>query len=219
MMTAYRNIGVTSPGSEGIARALGRASGFVRGTRGSAGIELAIGVVMLVTVVIGAFAVYSRIEINTSTPQAAVVMAEYVSRNKETSGAEIDALARLLRDRELGTATDAVFRVSAIRRASGSAQSKVHWVEEIEVGDATATDELTEICGRYGDESSDATLGSHFSMDENQVVFAVEVCARYRGFGSLGGLLAGDIRYHHILPSRHPDETTPARPSRTPPPE
>lgn len=218
MMTTHRNVKGTSPAGAGIAGALARASDFVRGTRGSAGIELAFGAVALMAAVMGAFAVYSRIEANTSTPQAAIVMAEYVSRNKERSGPEIDALARVLRDQELGTDTATVFRISAIRRGSGSTSAPtVHWVEEVEIGDSTATSALVATCGRYGEEGSSATLGSHFSMNENEVAFAVEVCARHRGLSSLGGMLSDDIRYHHILPSRHQGETLPARPSRTPP--
>lgn len=190
---------------------------FARDTRGSAAIELALGAVGLVAVAVGAFSVYSRIEANSATPRAAMVMAEYVSRHKETSGAEIDALARVLRDQELGADTATVFRISAIRRGSGATSvPTVHWVEEVEIGDSTATTELAEDCGSYGDEGSNATLGSHFTLDENSVAFAVEVCTRYRGLGSLGGMLAGDIRYHHVLPTRHPDETTPARPDRPP---
>ena len=50
-------------------------------------------------------------------------------------------------------------------------------------------------------------------MDDGETVFVVEVCARAPA--SLSASWTGDLHYHYLLPTRHPD-TVPARPARAP---
>ena len=190
-----------------------RALRFVRDTRGSAGIEFAIGAVVVLGLAATGFAVYSRIETATSAPRIAITMAEYVSREKAPSGDQLDALARFLRDHELGADHAVAVATTAVRKATG-ARPAVLWIDRIALGDETATGELAKTCTGRTDADGNAALGAHFAMADEEIVFIVDVCSRSPGTGALAGSW-GDLHHHYLLPTRHPD-VVPARPARTP---
>ena len=189
-----------------------RARRFARDTRGAAGLELAIGAVVVLGIAVTGFAVYSRIEGATSAPRIAVAMAEYVSREEAPDGDELDALALFLRDHELGTDHALLVVTTAVHKPAGKAAG-VLWIDRIAIGDQTATDALKATCKGKGAADGKAALGDHFAMDDGETVFVVEVCARAPA--SLAASWTGDLHYHYLLPTRHPD-AVPERPVRAP---
>ena len=191
-----------------------RGARFARDTRGAAGIELAIGAFVLLGLAVTGFAVYSRIEAVTSTPRIAVAMADYVSREQAPDGDQLDALARFLRDHELGSDYAVLVVTTAVRKEAGKAPG-VLWIDRIALGDGTATGELKGTCKGKGAGDGKAALGGHFAMDDEEIVFVVEVCARAMAASSLPASWLGDVYYHYLLPTRHPD-VIPDPPGRTP---
>ena len=191
-----------------------RARRFAGGTRGSAGIELAIGASVVLGIAATSFAVYSRIEAATSAPRIAVAMAEYVSQERAPDGDQLDALALFLRDHELGAGYALVVATTAVHKAAGESAGVV-WIDRIALGDRTATGELEEICRGKRSAGGGAALGEHFAMADGETVFVVEVCARAAAAASLPASWAGDLYAQYLLPTRHPD-VIPERPARTP---
>ena len=202
----------TRPGVRAGVRAA-RGLRFARDTRGSAGIEFAIGAVVVLGVAATCFAVYSRIEAATSTPRIAAAMAEYVSREEAPNGDDLDALARFLRDHELGPGYDLLAVTTAAHKVAGEAAGTL-WIDRIEIGDRTVMDDLKRTCKGKGAADGKADLGDHFTMDDGETVFVVEVCARATAT-SLPASWTGDFYHQHLLPTRHPD-VLPAAPMRTP---
>ena len=182
---------------------------FARDTRGAGGIELALGAAAMLVIAATCFAVYSWIEAATSAPRIAITMAEYVVQEKAPDGNQLDALARFLREHELGTGYSVLVVTTAVRKEVGESAT-VHWIDRIALGDETTTKALEEICKGKGDKDGKAALGEHFTMDDDETVFVVEVCAR-------GGAApwTGNLYYHYLLPTRHPD-VLPESPVRTP---
>ena len=176
---------------------------FARDTRASAGIEFAIGAVVVLGLAATCFAVYTRIEAGTSAPRIAVAMAEYVSRGEALDGDEIDALALFLRDHELGPGHAVVVLTTAVHKAAGETAA-VLWMDRIKLGDETVTRELEEPCKGKRAADGSADLGEHFTMDDGETVFVVEVCARAVP-ASLPTAWAGDLYSQYLLPTRHPD--------------
>ena len=187
---------------------------FARDTRASAGIEFALGAVVLLGIAVTGFAVYSRIDVATSASRIAVAMAEHVSQEEVPDGDRLDALARFLRDHEFGADHAVVVVTTAIRKAAGE-PAAVLWTDRIKLGEASMTTELEETCNGKSDANGNADLGAHFTMDDGETVFVVEVCAR--GGTAPASLLAswtGDVFSQYLLPTRHPD-VVPAQPTRT----
>ena len=172
---------------------------FARDTRAAAGLELALGAVALLGIAAAGFAVYSRIEAATSAPRIAIAMAEYVSREKAPDGSQLDALARFLRDHELGTGYALLVVTTAVRKEVDQSAA-VLWIDRIALGDETATEELEAICKGKAGEDGSAALGEHFALADDETVFVVEVCARPATVS-----WTGDLHYHYLLPTRHPD--------------
>ena len=191
-----------------------RALRFARDTRGAAGLEFAIGAIVLLGFAVTAFAVYARIEATTSAPRIAVAMAEYVSREEAPDGDQLDALARFLRDHELGTGYAVLVVTTAVHKEAGEAAG-VRWIDRIAIGDETATEDLKAICKGRSAEGGTADLGEHFAMDDGETVFVVEVCARGGPASALPASWVADLYYHYLLPTRHPD-VLPEPPVRTP---
>ena len=192
-------------GGKGAARGLR----FARDTRGAAGVELALGAFAVLGLAVTCFAAYSRIEAAASAPRIAIAMAEYVSREEAPDGDQLDALARYLRDHELGADYDVLIVTTAIHKEAGESAA-VLWIDRIALGDAAETTKLGETCtGRRAGDGT-ATLGDDFAMDDGEIVFLVEVCAR-----SAATSWTGVLHHHYLLPTRHPDELPPA-PVRTP---
>ena len=191
---------------------------FAGGTRGSAGIELAIGASVVLGIAATSFAVYSRIEAATSAPRIAIAMAEYVSQERAPDGDQLDALALFLRDHELGAGYALVVATTAVHKAAGESAGVV-WIDRIALGDdqddQTVTEELKGTCRGKGAAGGKAALGDHFAMADGETVFVVEVCARATAAASLPASWAGDLYAQYLLPTRHPD-VIPEQPARTP---
>ena len=189
---------------------------FARDTRGSAGIEFAIGAVVVLGIAVAGFAVYSRIEAATSAPRIAVTMAEYVSQEQAPDGDQLDALALFLRDHELGAGHALVVVTTAIHKAAGE-PAGVLWIDRIALGDdqdddRAVTEELKGACRGKGAAGGKAVLGDHFAMGDGETVFVVEVCARAAA-ASLPASWTGDFYSQYLLPTRHPG-VIPAQPAR-----
>ena len=181
---------------------------FARSTRASAGIELAIGAVVLLGVARLCFDLYARVEADTAAARVAVTMADYVSRGPDTDGGTLDgkalkALGAFLHAHELGAGTDLVFVVSAVNYPE-NAPGEVLWSDDtLRFGDAEVTKKLAAGCTRVKDRP--ASAGSSRNLDEAEII--VEVCARP---GGAGAFVAGDIYRLHVLPARAPEKGLPA---------
>ena len=180
---------------------------FVLDARASAGIELAIGGFVLVSVAVLCFGLYSRVEAAATAARVAATMADYVSRGPDTEGGTLDgaaleALGAFLRAQELA-GVDLVFVVTAVDYPEGGAGEMLWSDHTLRFGDATVTAELVAGCTRIGDlpESTEPPT----DLDEVDVV--VELCARP---GGVAGSLAGDIYRLHVLPARAPERGLPA---------
>ena len=190
---------------------------FVRGSRGAAAISLALGVSALITVSLLGFDLYSRIEAGTTAGRMAATMAEYVSRESAPDGAQLDALAQYLHERDLDAPADVAYVVSVIRKPAGTDPAAVSWTDTIVSGEAAATSAVAGSCGRFGAEGGAATLPASFAMTASEVVVIVEVCARLRREGSFTGrLVTGDVYRLFALPAHDPALAS-ARPARPDP--
>jgi len=192
---------------------------FVVDARGSAGIELALGAVVLLGVAGLCFALYSRVEADTAGARVAATLADYVSRGPDTAGGALDgaglkALGAFLHAHELAGA-DLVLVVSALRPGAGAPKPEVLWSDDtLRYGDAKVTEALAGGCSRFvrtpeGAASATAAkpLPGGFTPAAGEVVAVVELCARP---GGVAGPFAGDIYRHHVLPVREPEKAFPA---------
>ena len=202
------------------------ARGFVRGARGAAGLELAIGAPMLLAVAFLVFDLYSRVAGHTSAARAAVVMADYVSRGPDTAGGVLDSealekLGSFLHERELGLPADAVFVVTALTRKAKRRPVEVLWTDDtLRFGRRGVTRRLARSCSRFvttvkargrRPARTVARLPAGFAVDPGEVVVVVELCARPTRQGFVTGLfVGGDIYRHHVLPVREPAKPFPA---------
>ena len=187
---------------------------FVRGSRGAAAIGLALGVSALITVSLLGFDLYSRIEAGANAGRMAAVMAEYVSREDAPDGAQLDALAQYLHERDLGAPADVVYVISVLREPAGTDPATVSWVDTIASGETTATGAIAGSCGEFGAEGGAASLPAGFAMADREVAVIVEVCARLRREGSFTGrFITGDVYRLSALPAHDPDLAS-ARPDR-----
>ena len=194
-----------------------------RDERGSAGIELGIGAVVVLTVAALAFDLYSRVGADTATARIAATMADYVSRETAPDGDEIAALGRFLHDRELKAPAALVYLISAVRQPPGNHPAETLWHDNtVRIGDAEVTGELVEDCTERGQAAwRDAVLGDRddpgaLALSANDVVIVVEVCARLLAQGTLTSrFVSGSIYRLRALSARDP-ETLPAAPVHTP---
>lgn len=193
-----------------------------REERGSAGIELGIGAVVVLTVAALAFDLYSRVGADTATARIAATMADYVSRETAPDGDEIAALGRYLHGHELKAPAALVYVISAVRQPPGNSAAETLWDDDtVRIGDTEVTAELVDDCRERGKAAwRDAVLGDRsdpeaLALSANDVVIVVEVCARLVAQGTLTSrFVSGNIYRLHALSARNP-ETPPARPVHT----
>lgn len=187
---------------------------FTRDGRGSAGLEMAIGAVALVTVAALCIDLYMRVEADTTSARIAVTMADYVSRGPDTDQGTLDGkalkdLGEFLVEQELGVPADVVFVISLLRHEGTPPEVKVRWSDnELRYGDAAVTATLAGDCPQLVTAGTPASpdLPAAFNMDAGEAVVVVEVCARLTVAGSLTGrFIAGDIYRLHVLPLREPE--------------
>lgn len=180
---------------------------FARDSGGSAGIELGLGAVALLTVSMVCFDLYSLIKVDTAGARSAIAIADYVSRETAPDGDEIAALGQFLHERAFEVPADVAFVISAVRRAPGDDPATVLWTDSaIRFGDEEATTELADACTLRATEGwRTVLLGPPASsgMQEQEVAFVAEVCSRPSQQGRLSNaLFTGDSYHLHILPAR-----------------
>ena len=191
---------------------------FVLDTRASAGLELAIGAFVLVSVAALCFDLYARVEADTAAARVAATMADYVSRGPDTDGGTLERsalkdLGKFLRKHALGDAGDFVLVVSALSRGAGTRKVEALWSDTLHFGKRRVTRELAPECPRFvrmnkkGKVRPAKPLPGKFTLAAGEVVAVVELCARP---GGAAGSLAGDIYRHHVLPVREPEKAFPA---------
>ena len=189
---------------------------FVADTRASAGIELAIGAVVLVSVAALCFDLYSRVESDTAAARVAATMADYVSRGPDTDGGKLDraalrSLGKFLLAHELDDASDFVLVVSALHQTKRAV--KVLWSDILHFGKKRVTRTLAPHCSRFvqtsrkGKARPAKPLPGKFTLAVGEVVAVVELCGRP---GGAAGSFAGVIYRHHVLPVRAPEKAFPA---------
>ena len=206
---------MTAPAPAPFARRTRALRGFLRGIRGGAAVEMAVGTFALIAVAAVCFDLYSRIDADTSSARMAYSMADYVSRETAPNLDEITALGRFLHEHEIGVPSNMAVVVSAIHQPAGSPLPAVDllWSDDsLRFGDAAATQRLANDCPRFVN-GANPVLPSGFVMVPDEVVIIAEVCVELTRAGSLTGtFIAGDIYRLTALPAR---TTTPlpARPS------
>ena len=197
------------PALAAAASVLLRLRGFARDIRGGAAIELALGAVVFVSTTVLCVDLYSRIKADTAIARMAVTMADYVSRDADPDGDEMQALGDYLRKHELAVPADLVYVVTALHQPSGDPRPGVDvlWSDDsIRFGDPTVTTDLAAECARYVDVGGIADLPADFTMADDEVLIVAEVCARLTRQGFLtAAIIAGDIYRLHALPARDPD--------------
>ena len=197
---------------------------FARDTRAAAGIELAMGAVVLVTVAALSFDLYSRVEADTVGAQLAATMADYVSRGPgegETTldGKAMKSLGAFLHEHVLGVPADLVFIVSALKQPAGDSKPvKVLWSDttNLRFGDG-ANDPANDLACTsqfVGKDANDATKSiaklppdiskAEFTMGANEVLVVAEVCMRLVREGTVSDFVVGPVYRHHVLPARAP---------------
>ena len=188
---------------------------FARDSCGAAGIELALGATVLLSVSALCFDLYARIKADTAAARMAVTMADYVSRDANPDGDEMEALGRYLHRHELGVPADLVYVITALHQPPGDSLPAVAclWSDaSIRIGDTMVTTEIASGCPQFIADGG-ANLPDGFTMLSEEIVVIAEVCARLTREGSLTGkFVAGDIYRLHALPARKPGQT-PARPA------
>ena len=186
-----------------------RLRGFVRDTRGGASIELALGALVLVSTSALCFDLYSRVAADTAVTRMAVTMADYVSRDADPDGDEMNALASYLHEHDLGVPANLVYVVTALHQPPGDPRPDivVLWSDDtIRIGDPAATATIAADCARFVGEGGAANLPDGFTMSHDEVLVIAEVCAGLTREGFLTGkLIAGDLYRHHALPARDTD--------------
>lgn len=189
---------------------------FATDCRAAAGIELAVGAVALLAVAMLCFDVYSLVRLGTASARSAVVMADYISRDREPDGEQVVALGRYLYENEFRSPADLLFVISAARGPVEGTAAVVLWSDNtLRIGDPATTEHLAGVCARHGEQQwRRDLLGTQGSplIAEGEIVIVAEVCARPRREGSLSGRLIGGNFYRlHMLPARE-REQGPARP-------
>lgn len=197
----------------------GRYRRFGRCARGSASVELAIGVFVLIPIAMLAFDLYSLVKAHAASARMAVTMANYVSFETAPDGDEFEALGTYLREHDLGIPAALVFVISTVHQPPGDAPAVVLWDDDsIRLGEAATTASLAEECRRRAGESWRDKLvdegPQRFALNADEVIWVVEVCARLLREGMFTSrFIAGDIYHLHTAPAR--DMTrTPERPTR-----
>ena len=186
---------------------------FARDSCGAAGIELALGATVLLSVSALCFDLYARIKADTAVARMAVTMADYVSRDTNPDGDEMEALGRYLYCHELGVPADLVYVITALHQPPGDPPLPavaLLWSDaSIQIHDATS---IASDCPQFVADGGGAKLPDGFTMLPDEIVVIAEVCARLTREGSLTGkFVAGDIYRLHALPAREPGQT-PAEP-------
>lgn len=183
-------------------------SRFARDERASAAIELGIGAVVVLTVAVLAFDLYSLTRAYAASGRIAATMADYVSRETALDGDAIAALGQFLHEQELTGPSALVYVISAVRQPAGDEAAVALWDDDtIRFGTEATTAGLAQECRQRGQAGwREALLGGGedgLALTANDVVIVVEVCARLLLQGTISSrVFAGNIYRLHALPAR-----------------
>ena len=181
--------------------------GFVRGRRGSAGVELAFGTLAVILIAVAALDVHSAIRIASAADRVAATVADYVSREtNDRYGNRLTALGQFLHERELGSSIDAVYVVSTIEKPVDG-DARVAWSDDsIRFGNPDATSRLAGWCATQADRRWKAMLtgpDATLRLGDRMVAVVTDVCASLNAMGMFTSIFfVGDTYRTHVLPAR-----------------
>ena len=181
-----------------------RLASFFRDTRSSATIELGIGTVLVLTIFMLSFDLYSLINSQTTAQRIAGTMADYVSRDEAPDLGHMRSLGQFLHDHELQAPGALVFVVSAFHRPTAADPILLLWSNDsIRIGEAATTQDVAANCPGQVDSEGSPDLATGFTMDAEDTLIVVEACIRLSAQGSLTGTFTGgDIYGLYAVPSR-----------------
>ena len=192
---------------------------LAREQRASAGIEFALWTVLvLLPVAFLAFDVISLARASTAGARVAATMADYVSRESEPDGDEMDELGAFLHEREFRNPSALVYVISAVRKSAGDNSYPDVWPDDnfiIRSGDSETTTDLLARCQTQGTwrtalSGDDAVI----TLQDNDVVIVVEVCVKMLREGMLTEKFSGNLYRIHAVPARG-SGGAPAAPTRS----
>ena len=171
------------------------------------------------TIAGAAFDVISLARASTAGARAAATMADYVSRESEPDGDEMDELGAFLHEREFRNPSALVYVISAVRKRAGDNSYPKIWPGDnfvIRSGDSETTTDLLARCQTQGTwhtalSGDDAVI----TLQDNDVVIVVEVCVKMLREGMLAQEFSGILYRIHAMPARG-SGGTPAAPTRSP---
>ena len=186
--------------------------------RASAGFEFAIGAVALMFIAWTAFDVISLARASTAGARVAATMANYVSRESEPDGDEMEELGAFLHEREFRMPSALVYVISAVRKSEGDNSYPDIWPDGdviIRSGDSETTTDLLARCQTQGTwhtalSGDDAVI----TLQDNDVVIVVEVCVKMLREGMLTEKFSGILYRIHAMPARG-SGGTPTAPTRS----
>ena len=192
---------------------------LAREQRAAAGIELAIIVLPLMLIAWTAFDVISLARASTAGARVAATMADYVSRESEPDGDEMEELGAFLHEREFRMPSDLVYVISAVRKSADDNSYPNIWPDDgdfiIRSGDSETTTDLLARCQTQGTwntalSGDDAVI----TLQDNDVVIVVEVCVKMLREGILAQEFSGILYRIHAVPARG-SGGAPAAPTRS----
>ena len=190
---------------------------MAREQRASVGIELAIAAFALTTIAWAAFDVISLARASTAGARVAATMADYVSRESEPDGDEMDELGAFLHEREFRNPSALVYVISAVHKSEDDNPDLDIWPDgyTIQSGDSETTTDLLARCQTQGTwhtalSGDDAVI----TLQDNDVVIVVEVCVKMLREGMLAQEFSGILYRMHAMPARG-SGGTPSAPTRS----
>ena len=194
---------------------------LAREQRASVGIELAIAAFALTTIAGAAFDVISLARASTAGARVAATMADYVSRESEPDGDEMDELGAFLHEREFRNPSALVYVISAVRKSAGDNSYPYVWPDEpddgnfiIRSGDSETTTDLLARCQTQGTWRTALSGDDAVTLEDNDVVIVVEVCVKMLREGMLTEKFSGILYRIHAMPARG-SGGAPAAPTRS----
>ena len=192
-----------------------------RDERGSAGLEVAIGAMVVGAIAAVAFDVYAAARVDTAGARMAVTMADYVARDSTPNGNDMSALGQYMHQHVLPAPAHLVFVVSAAHQPTGGNPPALLWDDDtLRYGDPQETTNLAQECRKRGDSGwrqtllGDASNPPMVKLPDDTVVIVVEVCAALTLQGSLTGhFVSGNTYRIHAAPVRGKGQQHPASPA------
>ena len=163
--------------------------------RGSAALECALGMAVMVGAWALGFDIYQKADRQGTLMHTAAVFADYASRDEVVQAADLTALANFLHGKQFAL-SEATFIATAISKAKDE-DPEALWTRTVAIDpdSSDTSDQLqcSRINGADADGNATLSLPSVFSMADDEIVIAAEVC------------IGSDEAYlyaHHLLPTR-----------------